>query len=160
MAAITYAVQNLARAGEEIVALSTLYGGTYTLFSQRMQRFGLRVVLVDPNDLFALERSITDKTRAIYIETLGNPDINIPDIEEIAKIAHRYNLPLIADNTFGTPYLIKTKDFGVDIAVHFLTKYIGGHGNSLGGAIVDYGTFDWRSGRFEEFTKPTRPTTA
>ncbi|MFZ5974197.1 MAG: O-acetylhomoserine aminocarboxypropyltransferase/cysteine synthase family protein [Bacillota bacterium] len=154
MAAITYAIQTLARAGDEIVSLSTLYGGTYTLFARRLPRQGITARLVPPDDLGALEASINEKTRAIYIETLGNPEINIPDFDAIAAIAQKHRLPLVADNTFGTPYLIQLKDYGVNIAVHSLTKYLGGHGTSIGGCIVDYGNFDWASGRFDEFTTP------
>lgn len=154
MAAITYAFLTLARAGDEIVSLSTLYGGTYTLLSRRLPRLGITARLVPPDDLCALEAAINENTKAIYIETLGNPEINIPDIEAIAALAHKYRLPLVADNTFGTPYLIQLKNYGVNIAVHSLTKYLGGHGTSIGGCIVDYGNFDWTSGRFDEFTTP------
>ena len=154
MAAITYAILTLARAGDEVVALSTLYGGTYTLLSRRLPRLGVNARLVPPDDLAALEAAINDKTRAIYIETLGNPEINIPDIDAIATVAQKYRLPLVADNTFGTPYLIQLRDYGVNVTVHSLTKYLGGHGTSIGGIIVDYGNFDWASGRFDEFTTP------
>lgn len=157
MAAITYAVLNVAKSGDEIIAANTLYGGTYTLFNNRFPtQYGINVHLVDPDDLDAIASSVNEKTKAIYIETIGNPNINIADIEAIAKIAHKNNLPLIVDNTFGTPYLIKLKDFGVDIVIHSLTKYIGGHGTSIGGAIVDLGTFDWKSGRFDDFTTPDK----
>ena len=155
MAAITYAIFNIAKCGDEIIAANTLYGGTYTLFAERLpKQYGIKTHLVDIDDFDALESRINDKTRALYIETIGNPGINIADIEKIAEIAHKHNLPLIADNTFGTPYLINVKSFGVDIVVYSLTKYIGGHGTSIGGAIVDLGTFDWRSGRFADFTQP------
>ena len=155
MAAISYAIFNIAKSGEEIIAANTLYGGTYTLFNDRFpNQYGIRTHLVNPDDLDEIKKNINEKTKAIYLETIGNPNINIPDIEAIAKIAHENNLPLIVDNTFGTPYLVKLKDFGVDIVVHSLTKYIGGHGTSIGGAIIDLGTFDWRSGRFDEFTLP------
>lgn len=154
MAAITYALQTLAQQGDEIVSLSTLYGGTYTLLSRRLPRFGIKTHLVPPDDLCALEAAINEKTRAIYIETIGNPEMNIPDIEAIAGIARKYRLPLVADNTFGTPYLINLRDYGVNVTVHSLTKYLGGHGTSIGGLIVDYGNFDWTGGRFEEFTTP------
>jgi len=155
MAAITYSILNVAKSGDEIIAASTLYGGTYTLFNDRFpKQYGIKVHLVDPDDFSAITSAINQKTKAIYIETIGNPNINIADIETIAEIAHDNDLPLIVDNTFGTPYLIKLKDFGVDIVVHSLTKYIGGHGTSIGGAIIDMGTFDWRNGRFEDFTTP------
>ncbi len=119
-----------------------------------MSRHGIRVHLIDPDDLTALEAAITDKTRAVYIETLGNPNMNIPDIQAVCGLAHRHGVCVIADNTFGTPYLIRCKDFGVDIVVHSLTKYIGGHGTSIGGAVVDLGTFDWHSPRYPDFTQP------
>lgn len=156
MAAILYSILNIASVGDEIISVSTLYGGTYTLFNDRMpSQFGIKVHLIDPEDFEGLEKAINDKTKAVYLETIGNPGINIPDIERIAKIAHKHKLPLISDNTFGTPYLIDSKKWGVDITVHSLTKYIGGHGNSIGGAVVDYGTFDWKgSGRFPKFTAP------
>ncbi len=154
MAAITYALLNVAQAGDEIVALSTLYGGTYTLLHDRLHRYGIAVRLVNPDDLAALEAAISDKTRAVYIETLGNPNMNIPDIQAVCSLAHAHGVCVIADNTFGTPYLIRCKDFGVDIAVHSLTKYIGGHGSSIGGAVVDFGTFDWRSPRYPDFIQP------
>jgi O-acetylhomoserine (thiol)-lyase len=155
MAAITAAVQCVCSPGDEIVSASTLYGGTHTLFSARLpQRIGVMARLVDPDDLGAIEAAINNRTKLIYIETIGNPNINIPDIKAIAEIAHRHGLPLVADNTFGTPYLITCKNHGVDIVVHSLTKYIGGHGTSVGGAIVDLGTFDWHNPRFTEFTHP------
>ena len=155
MAAITYAIFNIAKCGDEIVAANTLYGGTYTLFSERLpKQYGIKTHLVDIDDFSAIESKINANTKAIYIETIGNPNINVADIKKIAKIAHKYNLPLIADNTFGTPYLINVKSFGVDIVVYSLTKYIGGHGTSIGGAIIDNGTFDWKSGRFDDFLQP------
>lgn len=155
MAAISYAVFNIAKSGDEIIAASTLYGGTYTLFNDRLpNQYGIKTHLVNPDNLQEIKDKINKKTRAIYIEAIGNPNINIPDIEAIAQIAHENNLPLIVDNTFGTPYLIKLKNHGADIVVHSLTKYIGGHGTSVGGAIVDMGTFDWNSGRFGGFTSP------
>lgn len=154
MAAIYYAVLNLAGAGDEIVALTTLYGGTHTLFHDRLGHVGITVRLVPPEDLAALEAAINDKTKAVYIETLGNPNINIPDIQRICELAHRHGVAVIADNTFGTPYLIRCRDFGVDVVAHSLTKYIGGHGTSIGGAIVDSGTFDWHSPRYPGFTEP------
>jgi O-acetylhomoserine (thiol)-lyase len=155
-AAITYSILNLAQVGDEIISLSTLYGGTYTLFSQRMQpQFGIKVHLIDPNDLSALKAAISDKTKAVFLETIGNPDTNIPDFEAIAEIAHANGIPVVVDNTFGTPYLIKLKDHGADFIVHSLTKYIGGHGTSLGGALIDLGTFNFKNNpRFPQYNSP------
>ena len=155
MAAIFYAILNIAKSGDEIVAANTLYGGTYTLFAERLpSQYGIQTHLVDIDDLNAVEAKINEKTKAIYIESIGNPNINIADVESLAKLAHQHGLPLIVDNTFGTPYLINLKDFGVDIVVYSLTKYIGGHGTSIGGAIIDNGIFDWKSGRFGVMTEP------
>ncbi|MEX1307179.1 MAG: O-acetylhomoserine aminocarboxypropyltransferase/cysteine synthase family protein [Eubacteriales bacterium] len=155
MSAIFYAILNIAKSGDEIVAANTLYGGTYTLFSQRLpDQYGIKTHLVDIDDFDAVKASINDKTKAIYCESIGNPNINIADIQKLADIAHAHGLPLIVDNTFGTPYLINLKSYGVDIVVYSLTKYIGGHGTSIGGAIVDNGTFDWQSGRFSDMTTP------
>jgi O-acetylhomoserine (thiol)-lyase len=154
-AAVTYAILNIAGAGDEIVSASTLYGGTYNLFTVTLPRLGIKTTLVDPDDPQNFEKAITEKTKALFIETLGNPGINIADIEEIAKIAHAHKIPLIADNTFGTPYLIRPFDHGVDITVHSATKFIGGHGTSIGGIIVDGGKFDWiGSGKFPGLTEP------
>ena len=155
MAAIFYAILNIAKAGDEIIAANTLYGGTYTLFAERLpSQYGIKTHLVDIDDLAGLEASINEKTKALYFETIGNPNINVADIEALAKLAHKHGLPVIVDNTFGTPYLINLKSFGVDIVVYSLTKYIGGHGTSIGGAIIDNGIFDWKSGRFPDFTAP------
>ncbi|MFZ5946253.1 MAG: homocysteine synthase [Bacillota bacterium] len=154
-AAITYAILNIAGAGDEIVAASTLYGGTYNLFSLTLPKLGIKTTFVNPDNLDEYKNAINEKTKAIYIETIGNPQINIIDIEKVAEIAHAHGLPLIIDNTFGTPYLIKPIEFGADIVVHSATKFIGGHGTAIGGVIVDSGKFDWeKSGRFSEFTKP------
>lgn len=154
-AAITYAVLNIAGAGDEIVSASTLYGGTYNLFNVTLPRLGIRTKFVDPDDPENFRRAITDKTRALYIETIGNPGTNIIDIEAVANIAHRSGLPLIVDNTFGTPYLIRPIEYGADIVLHSATKFIGGHGTSIGGAMVDAGKFDWAgSGRFPGLTEP------
>ena len=148
-AAVTYAILNIAGTGDEIVSASTLYGGTYNLFMATLPRLGIKTVMVDPDDPQNFEKAITEKTKALYIETLGNPGINIIDIEKVAQIAHKHGIPLIADNTFGTPYLIRPFDHGVDITVHSTTKFIGGHGTTIGGAIVDGGKFDWvSSGKF------------
>jgi O-acetylhomoserine (thiol)-lyase len=154
-AAITYAILNIAHAGDEIIAASTLYGGTYNLFANTLPNYGITTKFVPPYELKNFEEAITDKTRAIFVEVLGNPDMNVADLEEIAKIAHANGLPLIVDNTFGTPYLIRPIEHGADIVVHSATKYIGGHGTSIGGVVVDAGNFDWAaSGRFKGFTTP------
>lgn len=154
-AAITYSVLNIAGAGDEIVSASTLYGGTYNLFAVTLPKLGIKTTFVDPDDPENFRAAITDKTKAVFIETLGNPGINIIDIEAVAKIAHENGLPLIIDNTFGTPWLIKPIEFGADIVVHSATKFIGGHGTSIGGVIVDSGKFDWAgSGKFPGLTEP------
>lgn len=153
-AAITYAILNIAEAGDEIVSASTLYGGTFNLFSFTLSRFGIKTLFVDPDDPENFRKAITHKTKAVFVETIGNPCINIVDIEAVAKIAHDNGIPLIVDNTFGTPYLIRPIEFGADIVVHSATKYIGGHGTSIGGVIVDSGKFDWKaSGRFPCITE-------
>jgi O-acetylhomoserine (thiol)-lyase len=154
-AAVTYAIMNIAGAGDEIVAARTLYGGTHNLFEATLPRLGIHTTLVDPDNLDEFRNAITPKTRAVYIESLGNPGINIVDIEAVAKIAHDNKVPLIIDNTFGTPYLIRPFEFGADIIIHSATKFIGGHGTSIGGVIVDSGKFDWvASGKFPELTEP------
>ncbi|NLP13294.1 MAG: homocysteine synthase [Clostridium sp.] len=154
-AAITYAILNIAESGDEIVSASTLYGGTYNLFSTTLPRLGINTVFVDPDYPENFRKAINEKTKAVYIETVGNPGINLIDIEAVAKIAHESGVPLIVDNTFGTPYLIRPIEFGADIVVHSATKFIGGHGTSIGGVIVDSGRFDWAgSGRFPGFTEP------
>lgn len=153
--AITYAILNIAGTGDEIVSASTLYGGTYNLFSYTLPKLGVKTIFVNPDDPENFRKAITDKTKAVYIETIGNPGINVIDIEAVAKIAHENGVPLIIDNTFGTPYLIRPIDFGADIVVHSATKFIGGHGTSIGGIIVDSGKFDWKaSGRFPGLTEP------
>lgn len=154
-AAITYAILNIASAGDEIVSASTLYGGTYNLFSSTFPSFGIKVHFVDPDDPENFRKAVNEKTKAFYIETIGNPGINIVDIEAVARIAHENGIPLIIDNTFGTPYLIRPIEFGADIVVHSATKFIGGHGTSIGGVIVDGGKFDWAgSGKFPGLTEP------
>lgn len=154
-AAVTYAVLNIADAGDEIVAASTLYGGTYTLFALTLSRLGIKTNFVDPDEPENFRKAITEKTKALYIETIGNPGINVVDIEAAAKIAHENKIPLIIDNTFGTPYLIRPIEFGADIIVHSATKFIGGHGTSIGGVIIDSGNFDWSgSGKFMGLTQP------
>lgn len=153
-AAITYAILNIAGAGDEFVSASTLYGGTYNLFSTTLPKLGIKTVFVDPDDPENFRKAINGKTKALYIETIGNPLINIPDIEAIAKIAHENGIPLIIDNTFGTPYLVRPIEYGADIVVHSATKFIGGHGTSIGGVIVDSGKFDWAaSGKFPGLTE-------
>jgi len=154
-AAIMYAILNIASAGDEIVSASTLYGGTYNLFSTTLSKLGIKVIFVNPDDPENFRKAISDKTRALYIETIGNPGINLIDIEAVAKIAHDNGIPLIVDNTFGTPYLIRPIEYGADIVVHSATKFIGGHGTSIGGVIVDAGKFDWEaSGKFPGLTQP------
>lgn len=153
--AITYAILNIASAGDEIVAASTLYGGTYNLFSRTLPKLGIKTIFVDPEYIANFEKAITDKTKALYIESIGNPGINIIDIEKVAEIAHRNGIPLLVDNTFGTPYLIRPIEYGADIVIHSATKFIGGHGTTIGGVIVDGGKFDWAaSGKFPDFTTP------
>jgi len=154
-AAITYAVMNIAESGDEIVSASTLYGGTYNLFSATLPKFGIKTVFVDPDDPENFRKAINERTKALFIESIGNPGINIIDVEKVAEIAHENNIPLIVDNTFGTPYLIRPFEHGADIVVHSATKYLGGHGTSIGGVIVDSGRFDWeKSGKFPGFTEP------
>ncbi|TYQ16609.1 UNVERIFIED_CONTAM: O-acetylhomoserine sulfhydrylase [Acetivibrio alkalicellulosi] len=154
-AAITYAVLNIAQSGDEIVSASTLYGGTYNLFSVTLPKLGIKTHFVDPEDVENFRKAINEKTKAVFIESIGNPGGNIIDIEAVAKIAHENGLPLIVDNTFGTPYLIRPFEFGADIVVHSATKFMGGHGTSIGGVIVDSGKFDWgASGRFPGLTEP------
>ncbi len=154
-AAITYAIMNIAGSGDEIVSASTLYGGTYNLFLYTLPRYGIKTVFVDPDDSENFRNAINDKTKAIYIESIGNPGINLIDIEKVARIAHDNGLPLIVDNTFVTPYLLRPIEYGADIVVHSATKFIGGHGTSIGGVIIDAGKFDWvASGRFPGFTEP------
>jgi len=154
-AAITYAILNIAGNGDEIVSASTLYGGTYNLFRYTLPRYGINTVFVDPDEPENFRVAITERTKALYIESIGNPGINIIDIEAVAEIAHENGIPLIVDNTFATPYLLRPIEFGADIVVHSATKFIGGHGTSIGGAIVDSGNFDWAaSGKFPGLTEP------
>jgi O-acetylhomoserine (thiol)-lyase len=154
-AAITYAILNIAKAGDNIVSAGTLYGGTYNLFANTLPKMGIDVRFVDPDDVENFAGAIDEDTKALYIESIGNPGINLIDIEAVAKIAHDNGIPLIVDNTFGTPYLIRPIDFGADIVVHSATKFIGGHGTSIGGIIVDSGKFDWtRNDKFGDITNP------
>lgn len=153
-AAITYSILNIAGSGDEIVSSNTLYGGTFNLFNFTLPKLGIKTVFVNPDDPENFRSAINEKTKAVYIETLGNPGINIIDFEAVAKIAHENGIPLIVDNTFGTPYLIRPFEFGADIVVHSATKFIGGHGTSIGGIIVDSGKFDWaKSGKFPGLTE-------
>ena len=154
MAAITYTILALAHAGDHVVAASTIYGGTFNLLKETLPRYGITTTFVDIDNLEELEAAIKDNTKLVLIETLGNPVINIPDIEKIAEIAHKQQIPLVADNTFATPYLINVFSHGVDIAVHSATKFIGGHGTTIGGVIVDSGKFDWAaSGKFPQLVE-------
>ena len=154
-AAITYTIEALAANGGHIVAQKTIYGGTYNLFEHTLPQYGIETTFVDAHNLSEVESAIKDNTRAIYLETLGNPNSDIPDIDEIAKIAHKHGLPLVIDNTFGTPYLIRPIEHGADIVVHSATKFIGGHGTTLGGVIVESGKFDWKaSGKYPNIAAP------
>jgi O-acetylhomoserine (thiol)-lyase len=154
-AAITYAIQNIAHSGDHIVAAKTLYGGTYNLFAHTLQDFGITTTFVDPDDEGNFKSAIQPNTKAIFIESLGNPNSSIIDIEKIATLAHQNGIPLIVDNTFATPYLLRPIEYGADIVVHSATKFIGGHGTTIGGVIVDGGKFDWAaSGKFPYLTEP------
>jgi len=154
-AAITYAILNIAGAGDEIVSASSLYGGTYNLFAITLPKIGITVKFVNPDDPENFRRAITDKTKALYCETIGNPRGDVIDIEAVARIAHENGIPLIVDNTLPSPYLCRPIEHGADIVVHSATKFIGGHGTSIGGVIVDGGTFDWKaSGKFPGLTEP------
>ena len=151
MAALTYTILGLAHAGDHVVAASTIYGGTFNLLKETLPRYGITTTFVDIDNLEEVEAAIKDNTKLVLIETLGNPVTNIPDIEKIAEIAHKHQIPLVSDNTFATPYLINVFSHGVDISVHSATKFIGGHGTTIGGVIVDSGKFDWAaSGKFPQ----------
>ncbi|HHY71800.1 MAG TPA: O-acetylhomoserine aminocarboxypropyltransferase/cysteine synthase [Bacillus bacterium] len=152
--AITLAILNIAGAGDEIVAASTLYGGTYNLFAQTLPKYGINFKFVDPTDPENFRRAITDKTKAVFAETIGNPSLHVLDIEAVANIAHEAGIPLIIDNTFASPYLCRPIEFGADIVVHSATKWLGGNGTTLGGVIIDGGKFDWNSPKFPGFTNP------
>ncbi|MDR0892733.1 MAG: O-acetylhomoserine aminocarboxypropyltransferase/cysteine synthase [Mediterranea sp.] len=154
-AAITYAFENITRSGDHIVAAETIYGGTYNLLAHTLPTYGVETTFVDPSDTKNFEQAIRPNTKAVFIETFGNPNCNLIDIEGVAAIAHSHRIPLIIDNTFGTPYLIRPIEHGADIVVHSATKFIGGHGTSLGGVIVDSGKFDWvASGKFPQLSEP------
>jgi len=150
----TVAILNLAKAGDEIVSSSSLYGGTYTLFRYTLGRLGIEAKFVDGSDPANFAKAITPKTKCLYTETIGNPRLDIPDIEGIAKVAHDAGIPLIIDNTFATPYLCRPIEHGADIVIHSITKWMGGHGTSIGGIVVDSGKFDWTNGKFPDFTQP------
>lgn len=154
-AAISYTIQALAQAGDHIVAQKTIYGGSYNLLAHTLPQFGVSTTFVNSHDLTEVENAIQDNTKAIYLETLGNPNSDIPDIDAIAAIAHRHGLPLVIDNTFGTPYLVRPIEHGADIVLHSATKFIGGHGTTLGGIIVDSGKFDWKAnGNYAPIANP------
>lgn len=154
-AAISYTIQALAKAGDNIVAAKTIYGGTYNLLEHTLPAYGITTTFVDPDEDGAFENAINENTKALYIETLGNPNSNIIDIKRTAEIAHAHNIPLVVDNTFATPYLVRPFEYGADIVVHSATKFIGGHGTAIGGVIVESGSFDWAaSGKFPQFSEP------
>lgn len=154
-AAITYTFLNLAQAGDNIVSAKTIYGGTYNLLQHTLPQYGIRTTFVDPDEPEAFEKAIDEKTRALFVETIGNPNATLVDLEAIAAIAHRHRIPLVVDSTFATPYLVRPFEYGADIVVHSATKFIGGHGTAIGGVIVDGGKFDWEaSGKFTSLTEP------
>ncbi len=154
-AAVTYTILALAGAGDHVVAANNIYGGTYNLLEHTLRNYGIDTTFVDPSDVKNFEKAIKKNTKLIFIETLGNPNSDVIDIEAIAKIAHQNDIPLVIDNTFGSPYLIRPIEFGADIVVHSATKFIVGHGTALGGVIVDSGNFDWeKSGKFPQFVEP------
>lgn len=154
-AAIDYTIRSLAVAGDHVVASNTIYGGTYNLLEHTLPDYGITTTFVDPDDISNFENAIQDNTKLLYIETLGNPNSNVADIEEIAKVAHKHKIPLVVDNTFATPYIVRPIEYGADIVVHSATKFIGGHGTAIGGVIVDSGKFDWiGSGKFPSLVEP------
>lgn len=154
-AAVTYTILNLAQNGDNIVSAKNIYGGSFNLFEHTLPQYGIETNFVDIFNEEEVESAINEKTKALYIETLGNPNSDVVDIESVAKIAHKHKIPLVVDNTFATPYLVRPIEYGADIVVHSATKFIGGHGTSIGGVIVDGGKFDWEaSGKFDSLTKP------
>lgn len=154
-AAVTYAVQALTKAGDNIVAAKTIYGGTYNLLEHTLPNYGVTTTFVDPDEDGAFEKAIDENTKALYIESLGNPNSNLIDINKVADIAHAHNIPLVVDSTFATPYLLRPFEYGADIVVHSATKFIGGHGTAIGGVIIESGSFDWKaSGKFPQFAEP------
>lgn len=154
MAAITYAIQGVADAGDHIISTTSLYGGTHTLFTHTFKKFGIDVSLVNTKDINNVSREIKDNTKAIFVETIGNPEGNIEDLEALAKVAQDNNIVLIVDNTFATPYLCRPIEHGANIVIHSATKFLGGHGTSIGGVIVDGGNFDWKNGKYPGFSEP------
>ncbi|HOK41604.1 MAG TPA: O-acetylhomoserine aminocarboxypropyltransferase/cysteine synthase [bacterium] len=152
--AIFYTIINICEAGDEFISANNLYGGTYTMFNNILPQFNIKTKFVNYNDYEAYEKAITSKTKAIYIETIGNPVLGVVDIEEVSKIAKKHHLPLIVDSTFTTPYLLRPIEYGADIVVHSLTKWLGGHGTAIGGVVVDAGTFDWTDKKFRLYTEP------
>ncbi|NYF23275.1 O-acetylhomoserine aminocarboxypropyltransferase/cysteine synthase family protein [Sporosarcina sp. JAI121] len=154
MAAIAFSILNIAGAGDEIVAASNLYGGTYNLFAVTLPRYGITVKFVDATDPENFRAAITDKTKALFAETIGNPSLHVLDIEAVANVAHENDIPLLVDSTFSTPYGTNPIEFGADVVIHSATKWIGGHGTSIGGVVVDAGKFDWTKGKFPDFTEP------
>ena len=154
-AAITYTFLNLAQAGDNIVSAKTIYGGSYNLLEHTLPQYGITATFVDADQENAFENAINDKTKALFIETIGNPNATLIDIERVAQVAHRHKIPLVVDSTFATPYLVRPFEYGADIVVHSATKFIGGHGTAIGGVIVDSGKFDWEaSGKFPSITEP------
>ncbi len=154
-AAVTYAIQALAKAGDNIVAAKTIYGGSYNLLAHTLPAYGITTTFVDPDEEGAFENAIDENTKAVYIESLGNPNSNIIDFEKVAAIAHSHNIPLVVDSTFATPYLLRPFEVGADIVIHSATKFIGGHGTAIGGVIIESGKFDWKaSGKFPQFSEP------
>ena len=154
-AAVTYTIQNLAKSGEHIVAANNIYGGSYNLLEHTLPEYGISTTFVNPSDVSSFERAILKNTKALYIETLGNPHSDVSDIEAIAQVAHAHKIPLVVDSTFATPFLVRPIAYGADIVVHSATKFIGGHGTAIGGVIVDSGKFDWEaSGKFPSLTEP------
>ncbi|PTG55509.1 O-acetylhomoserine aminocarboxypropyltransferase [Staphylococcus chromogenes] len=154
MAAITYAIQSIAQSGDHILACETLYGGTHTLFTHTLSKFGIDVTLIDTRDPQNVAKAIQENTKALFIETIGNPEGNVEDIEALVKVTKAHGIPLIVDNTFATPYLLRPIAYGANIVVHSATKFIGGHGTSMGGVIVDAGNFDWTNGKFPGLSEP------
>lgn len=154
MAAITYAIQSIAQSGDHILACETLYGGTHTLFTHTLSKFGIDVTLIDTRDPQNVAKAIQENTKALFVETIGNPEGNVEDIEALVKVTKAHGIPLIVDNTFATPYLLRPIAYGANIVVHSATKFIGGHGTSMGGVIVDAGNFDWTNGKFPGLSEP------
>ncbi len=154
-AAITYTIENLAQQGDHIVSAKNIYGGSFNLLEHTLPNYGITTTFVDPLNLEEVENAIQENTKAIYIETLGNPNSDVVDIEAVANIAHKHKIPLVVDNTFATPYLVRPIEYGADIVVHSATKFIGGHGTTIGGVIIEGGKFDWEaSGKFPSLTDP------